>query len=202
MNDVFTWPVGRAAHSKSPAPATPIVSYAIGTTLGGCALGVTLATFGLLLESLPLEAKQIVLIPLLLLLMVSIGLQAVSRVSPLPERRRQVPRDWLRWASRTRTAFCFGLVIGYGALTRLHAAIWYVMAIAIILSPSLWVGVLIGATYGMARGACLLLTWIVDVIVGLRIDWQRIDGSALIVRAVLCAVAAVLSAVILISWAA
>jgi hypothetical protein len=94
-----------------------------------------------------------------------------GRVRPLPERRKQVPRIWLHWRRRTLTAAVFGLMLGCGALTHLRHATVYVLVAAVVVSPSVGASIVVGAVYGLCRGATLAITWAADRLHATRPRW-------------------------------
>lgn len=171
MAMVLTWPVGRAAdddrRTHGAAPAGPVLGYLLGCIAGGTLTGALLGAVGAAAAALPAGADaQLVLAALLTA--IAVVAEARGRVAPLPERRDQVPREWLTWASRSRTALAFGLLIGSGAVTYLkHAAAYAIVALALV-APSVQAAILVGTVYGAARGGSLVVTWIGDRFVGRR----------------------------------
>jgi len=168
MGLVLTWPVGRAADgdgSRQPAPAGPVLAYLAGTTLGGTLTGLVVGAVVALLEPLPDAVMVAAAGALLLAAVVS---EVRGTIAPLPERRGQVPRTWLAWPSRTRTALAFGIMIGAGVATFLKHAVAYALLAIALVAPSPWAAVLVGTGYGLARGGTLLVTWLGDSYVGRR----------------------------------
>lgn len=178
MNEVFTWPVGHAAHRGSRSgvpPVRPIVVYVTASVLGGIAMGSLLGAVGLGLRAAgsPRSHLLIALSPVVLLAAVC---QARGTVSPLPERRAQVPTRWLLWHRSSVTAMAFGAMIGAGVFTRLrHASAWTV-AVLVVAAPSLLAAVGLGAIYGAARGLPLAITWAQDRAQRQRFDWFELAG--------------------------
>ena len=179
MNDSFTWPVGRAAQRRSVArraPLGPVLAYVLASTLGGIATAMLLAVGGRVSD---LDAVAPV-VKVAVLVVVASGtavLELADRISPLPERRRQVPRRWLAWRRQWVAAAAFGAVIGAGVLTHLrHAAAYFVGAL-VLLAPSIGAGVALGLVYGLARGGVLLITYLVDISLGVRLPWQRLAAA-------------------------
>lgn len=175
MNDVLTWPVGRATKSnkrRSRPPSGPPLSYLVGALIGGLFSGGTLAGAGLVLRSVTDPVPLYVAAVALGLL--ACGLQWRGSLGPLPQRHAQVPRRWLLWRSRRRTAFMFGFMIGSGALTYLQFAAIYVLVALTLTAPSVLSGALLGAAYGAARGLTLVITWLVDRFVGRRLQWDSL----------------------------
>jgi hypothetical protein len=125
-------------------------------------------------------------------------LQVRGRVSPLPERRAQVPTRWLQWRSRASTATAFGLVIGAGAFTRLRHATAWVLALALVAAPTIWAAVACGAIYGAVRGLPLLITWTLDVTARQRPAWERVGQAGAPLSLVLSPIALATYALLLV----
>lgn len=197
MMDVFTWPVGRAAQQSatSKPPAGPPLAYLLGASIGGLATGVALSLVGSVTGLHETPAAPWILLGAGA---VAAGLEYAGHMRILPERRRQVPRRWLRWRSRSTTAGAFGLMIGAGVFTRLeHAVAYGVAAIAMIALP-LEAAAVVGAVYGGARGSSLAVTWLTDIYWGRRLDWEvLVRRPALVQKVLAIATAGVVSVVAL-----
>ncbi len=124
MGHVLTWPVDHDTHDQRVTewpPFGPIAAYVLGALIGGTAAGVVIAAPAA--EIRDAAGSITVASAAGALALSAAALQWKGRVAPLPESSKQVPRRWLLWRHRARTALAFGLVIGAGALTRLrHAA--------------------------------------------------------------------------------
>jgi len=79
---------------------------------------------------------------------------------PLPSRSWQVPSAWLR-AGPFRSAVAYGVVMGLGFLTRAPFATYHAAVLWAFLSGSLVQGATVGAAFGLARAAALLLPRVV-----------------------------------------
>lgn len=180
MGLVLTWPVGRATHhsgiARRPAPFGPVAVYALMSGLGGAATGFFLAYLAAAIRAASVIAGTALLAVAGATAVTAVICEWRGRVRPLPERRAQVPRRWLLWRRPTLTAAAFGLVIGSGVLTHLKHAAAYVLGAMILLAPSVGVGTLIGAAYGLSRGMTLVFTWVGDRFVGRRPPWPQ-SGS-------------------------
>jgi hypothetical protein len=173
MHVVLTWPVGHDAHApRTPAPpAAPVAAYVVGTAAGGATAAGLVAVMGRALGGA--DAPGLVVVALAVVVL-AIALQANGRVAPLPERRAQVPRQWLLWADRRKTALAFGLMIGAMVLTHLRHASAYVLGATVVLAPSVGAGAALGAAYGMFRGMPLIVTWACDRLGRLRPDFDAL----------------------------
>jgi hypothetical protein len=161
MHTVLTWPVGHDADSpRSPVPPFgPVGIYVVGTAVGGLAFAAVGSAVGLALGGT--RSSRLVLLAVGIAA-VAVVFQLLGRIAPLPEHRAQVPRQWLLWPDRRKTALAFGLIIGAMVLTHLRHASAYVLGTIIFLAPSLASGVALGGAYGVARGMPLVLTWASD----------------------------------------
>jgi hypothetical protein len=190
MGHVLTWPVDRDAQGQRVTewpPFGPIAAYVLGALIGGAATGLVIAAAAAEIRdavgSVPVAGGAGTLA------LSAAALQWQGRVAPLPESSKQVPRRWLLWGRRALTALAFGLVIGAGAFTRLRHAAAYALLAVIALAPSVGVGVLIGSTYGLSRGATVFMTWFGDRFLGTRPAWSALAQRPLIVNRVLAVVA-------------
>lgn len=191
MGLVLTWPVGNADPEAPPAnpPAGPVTAYVVASALGG---GITGFLIGLLAGAVrqgPAVVDDVATGAVLSVALIAVVSEWRGRVTPLPERHAQVPRPWLQWNSRTRTALAFGLMIGSGALTFLKHATAYALGALAFLAPSLLAATLIGALYGFSRGATLVATWAGDRFLGRRPPLPLSDRTMPVVNYGLAAVA-------------
>ena len=202
MGVALTWPVGRAAdRDVAMAPLPPVVGYAAAATAGGALVGATLGGVGALIASASHVALSLLQVVAITTVVLAAALQWSGRLSPLPERRIQVPRRWLLWRSRTLTATAFGLVIGSGVLTHLKHASAYGLGALVLIAPTLATAAAIGAVYGMSRGASLMTTWIADRWFGRRPAWPGLgpSSSALNHSLAICAMASLVAGQLVLS---
>jgi hypothetical protein len=177
MNDMFGWSVGR--HSQLPGPDS--IAYLIGSIVGGAVTGLAFGMVGAFLVSMGSPQRNVFRASFLILCVSGVALEMLGRVSPLPERRAQVPTRWLAWRSRKATAAAYGLAISSGVSVYLHHAVAYSLVAGIVLVGSAPAGALVGSVYG--------LTWgLAPAVAGHGPYWQsRRSGSFL--RLVLGAIA-------------
>lgn len=145
MNRVFAWPVGQGQFSL---PLRYSALYAVGSAAGGAALGVGLAGAILLANTLPLQAVRI---PISLVAFSAVGLELTGRMGFLPQRSKQVPREWL---VRTPTwySLAFGVSLGSAVITHLYHAVAYGILAALIASGRPALGLGVGIAFGVTRG--------------------------------------------------
>lgn len=172
MNDVFSRAVVRNTEGKAlneRSPFMPVLGYTLASATGGIVTGTALGVLGWLVG--PAERPGW-LLALSALAAMAVVLQWWGAFRPLPQRRKQVPRRWLLWPSRLKTAVAFGLIIGSGALTYIQFAVAYVLATVAMLTESPLAGAALGAAYGLLRAMPLLVTWAADAYRGGRPDWE------------------------------
>ena len=175
MNDTFACPVGQGPlMERAPRrPIGPVAAYALSAALAGGLVGAATSALGRWVsESLASPGWLATVVAAMALSAYAVALERQQRVGPLPQARRQVPRAWREWRSKSRAAAAFGAAIGGGVFTYLHHASAYVLGIALFLSADPRVGAATGAIYGGMRGAALLEAW-----------WRRERPDAMTVRA-------------------
>ena len=193
MGLALTWPVGRGDDDEDGLaemhpPAAPVMSYVLASIAGGALTALVIALLAAAARALLGGATEVLTIAMAALAVVAAFAQWRGTVRPLAERRKQVPRRWLLWRSRTATGAAFGFMIGSGALTYLEHATAYVLVALIALAPSVELGVVIGAVYGLSRGMTVVVTWIGDRWLGRRPDWNEIAVHRAAVNRALAAV--------------
>lgn len=190
----LTWPVGHdtdRTRTRQTAPRLgPVAAYTLSSAIGGALVGAGIAQLGAAVRDVGSAAVAALTIVVAGVVVVAVVLEWEGRLSPLPERRAQVPRHWLLWRHRTLTGAAFGLVIGAGVFTHLRHAAAYALAAVAVLAPSVTVGALIGATYGLSRGLTLSVTWVGDRFLGRRPRWPETGALAIAARRLLAATAA------------
>lgn len=120
-----------------------------GATLTAGLFGATLGTVGGLLGA-PFGRAGLVLVAVLAALY---GLGAVSRFDVIvPQLRRQVPDWWRTFFSLPVTSFLYGAGLGIGFLTFMATGGLVTVAVAAAASGSPWLGMIVVAPFGFARG--------------------------------------------------
>jgi hypothetical protein len=202
MSFVLTWPVGRDKDSgPDPPPFAPVGAYALASALGGGSMGFVIAQVAAVVRDESGLTHTALGAAAAVTATAAVVLQWTGRLRPLPERRAQVPRRWVRWRRRTVMAAAFGLIIGSGALTYLKHASAYALAALIVLAPSIFAGALVGALYGLSRGMTLVADWIGDRFVGRRPTWPGLgQGTSALNRALATAALLALAAVLVLVY--
>lgn len=156
MNHVFAQPVGWDREDERRPAFAPVLAYILGIVGAAAVTGFALSAGGLLVRDASIAAAVAIAT---VAIVAGILAEARGRVAPLPERRRQVPRQWLAWRARWATAAAFGVMLGMCVWTLLHhAAIYVVAGCLLLVSPA--IGAVVGIAYGLTRGGLLLATWL------------------------------------------
>jgi hypothetical protein len=127
-------------------------SYLMSSTVAAGVLGLALGSLGALAPAAPR-------VRLLLLgagLLLALGFEVTGRRPP--SWRRQVDVSWLRRYRGWVYGAGFGAQLGLGVVTIVTSASLYAVVLAELVSGRAWAGAAIGACFGVARGAPLLLT--------------------------------------------
>lgn len=126
--------------------------FSLGEVVGGVVTGALLALIGGLLSVVPEEPRLLTAGLLWLLLL---GHEAGIWRLPLPQNRRQVPQEvFLR--GRGAAALQFGFEMGTGVRTYVPAVAPYAVGVFLLLAnPTLVLGVVTGAGFGLGRAAMI-----------------------------------------------
>jgi hypothetical protein len=151
-----------------------VALYTGGSIAGGAITGALIGTTGALVDRAGGVVETLLTGAAVAVAAAAIVLELLHRVAPLPERHRQVPREWVNWRHRSLTGAAFGLMIGAGALTFLEHATAYVLAVLIFLGPGAGVGGAVGAVYGATRALPLITTWAADRRGTRRLNWEAL----------------------------
>lgn len=156
MNLVFIpQPVGCAALKDRVRPRWALIAaYAGASAAGGACLGFSLTFFGLIVGG----ASTIALWTIAAVLAVTgLAAEAFGFAARLPQRSRQVPREWLSRRSGVDYALRYGAMLGGGFLTYLVVGSMYTLAAILLVAPSSTGGAALGAIYGFTRAAPLVV---------------------------------------------
>ena len=153
MNFVFIPQPGSCAASDPQTPPPPrwlpIMAYVVASIAGGAAVASALGWIGTSVRSGP--AAQAVWAVAAVAAAAGVAAELTGRTAALPQRRRQVPRDWVDRMGRTRCAIGFGLLLGAGVFTHLHRGSVYVVGALALVAPNVAAAALLGAAYGLGR---------------------------------------------------
>lgn len=140
------------------------IVYSLSSALAGLAAGAVLGTGGSLLA---LDLRLAVGSILAVVAVVVGSLECFDRRVRLPQFDCETPQRWvhkgpLRWATRN------GLILGFGATSRLGFWLWYTIPLGAFLVGDPVFGALVYGTYGLVRalGAVFILLGML----GLKID--------------------------------
>jgi hypothetical protein len=188
-------PLGERSRSQRWGITTS--AHLLGGLLGGAAAGILLGVAGLALPAG--ETWRLVVLAALLAVCGGADLR-VGGLAP-PTHRRQVDQLWLHRYRGWAYGAGFGVQLGAGFLTIVTSAVVYATFAGALLSGSPALGAIVGATFGLVRGATPLLAARVDSPARLAVLHRRIvrhagAASAATVTAQLVLAAAVLGFVL------
>ncbi len=128
-----------------------VAFYITGSVLGGVLVGAMAGGLGQLLSSfvrLPLTSGLVIVAVAAL---VCAAMDTDRLRGHLPTIHRQVNEDWLDTYRSWVYGTGFGLQLGMGVVTIVTTAAVYLLGLVALLSGSIWVGLSIGALFGLAR---------------------------------------------------
>lgn len=144
-------PLGERARGQRYS--VTVAAYALGSVVGATALGTALGALGQVVLGNGSGAARLMIGALAA---VTAAVLDGSR-RPIPSWHRQVNEDWLARYRGWVYGFGFGAQLGLGVITIVTTASVYLMWIAAALAGSPLVGALIGAAFGLARAAPILI---------------------------------------------
>ncbi|NNE72365.1 MAG: hypothetical protein HKN26_01740 [Acidimicrobiales bacterium] len=156
-----------------------VVAYIAGSVLGGLALGAASAVVGWPLRAVLNDRAAISMLAAAALAGLWIDLAARGRA--LPSWHRQVNEDWLVAYRGWVYGLGFGVQLGAGVLTYITTAAVYVLIVQAALGgwgPAL----VLGGTFGLARGLLILTTARIQTPDQLRRFHRRLAAQAPRVR--------------------
>lgn len=156
-----------------------------GSLLGGVTIGAVAGGVGSIALPAPSSVDGVVI---LLLAVGGAALDARLLGVRLPTISRQVDERWLHKYRGWVYGFGFGVQLGVAVATIVSSAAVYLMVAAAALTRSLPAGAVIGATFGVVRGASILLARRVVTFDELRTLHRRLAENA--TRSVVADVAA------------
>lgn len=155
---------------------TTAAAFAVGSVLGGSVIGGLVGTLGVVLP-LSTDARQVLLV---LAAMVALVFDVTGR--SLPSLQRQVNEDWLVAYRGWVYGLGFGFQLGAGVLTYITAAAVVLWMGSMIAVNSVPLAIVIGATFGLARGLSLLAARRVTSPDRLRRLFRQLHSTAPTVR--------------------
>jgi hypothetical protein len=154
-----------------------VTAYLVGSLAGGAVAGsVAAALGGLLPQSWRDSVWAVLLLALALLGGLVLDLRAGGH--GLPSWRRQVDEAWLARYRGWVYGLGFGLQLGAGVLTIVTSSTVYAALLLAAWSGQVWVGLLIGVTFGLARALPILTLHDVQAPADLHRTFVRLDRWA------------------------
>ena len=150
-------------------------AHIVGSTLGGLVLGLLASTLGaLLLVVFPLPT--IVRVGLVAVAAaIATVLEATKRERLLPTRTRQVDENWIQNYRGWVYGGGWGAELGFGISTIITTTLVHLLVLAMVLIGDPVTGSLLGALFGLVRGATVLTAARVDSAERLRAFHLRLD---------------------------
>ena len=132
-----------------------VSSFVAGAGLAGATAGGLLGLAGATVRhhaGVPLVVASVVVVGVAGIAL-DLGLAGIR----LPTVRRQVNEDWLNRYRGGVYGFGFGVQLGLGVATIVTTAAVYLTFVLAFFAGSAWAGLAIGVTFGLVRGASLLV---------------------------------------------
>jgi hypothetical protein len=153
-------PLGERA--RATRWGTTVAAYLVGSTVGGLALGLVVASAGGLV---PLDVRSsrgaLLVVGLALLAFAALDLLSSSSAGRaprlhLPSWPRQVDEQWLGRYRGWVYGVGFGAQLGFGVVTIITSATVYGLVLVTAWSGDVRTGLLLGGTFGLARALPVL----------------------------------------------
>ena len=151
-------------------------AHVAGSALGGTMLGLVFGLVGWLvlrLVNLSVETRTILV---LLTALAALVIEATSQERWLPSRSRQVNENWIQNYRGWVYGGGFGAELGFGISTIITTPLVHLLVISMLLVGSVGAAVLLGAVFGVVRGATVLMARGVDSPDALRHFHQHLDA--------------------------
>lgn len=137
--------------------AVTVVAYLVGSVLGGALVGALLGLAGSPVVGRLPEVAHLALAAAVCAAAALLDLRAVRRPGwRLPGGSRQVDEDWLTRYRGWVYGGAFGFQLGLGVVTIVTSAATYALLGLAVLSGGLLPGLVLGASFGLVRGAPVL----------------------------------------------
>jgi hypothetical protein len=153
--------IGRLGEASPKRGRVCALWHLLGLSLSAAALGVALGLAGAWLRWAGAQLGVALFTPASIgigigLLALICGLRELGVLSfPLPQRQRQVPREWWYTMGTRRASFLWGVALGAGFLTFVQYPVYYVLLALALVSPPATGGLLLAAS-GVAQGLVLI----------------------------------------------
>jgi cytochrome c biogenesis protein CcdA len=166
-------PLGERGRNNRFAVAASF--FVAGSLLGGATIGFVAGALGRVIAPTRSTVAAAIVVAVAL-----IGATFDGHVGGLrlPTIKRQVDERWLQKYRGWVYGFGFGAQLGTGVATIVSSAAVYVMLVAAVLTGSIAKGTIIGATFGLVRGASILSARRVGTPEELRQFHRRLAGHA------------------------
>jgi hypothetical protein len=130
--------------------------YVLGSVVGGAALGVISGAAGAATNLFVQPGSGVIAALVLAACVAALALDLHVASLRAPTVRRQVNENWLGRYRGWVYGLGFGFQLGLGVVTVVTTASVYLVIVLALLTQSLWVGLVIGGAFGLARALPLL----------------------------------------------
>jgi hypothetical protein len=161
-------PLGERARNQRYA--ITVTAFTLGATVAAASFGAVLGAIGAFARA---DVAAVLFVALLAFLGAWIDVPSTRVRVPGP--RRQVNENWLTAYRGWVYGLGFGAQLGVGLATIVATSLTWLALVCAAVSGSAVGGMLIGATFGVVRGAMILMTASVDDAGELRARMRRVD---------------------------
>ena len=155
-----------------------VTSYVVGSVVGGLFIGVVFGGLGQAITLLGRPSAEVIAGAAMAIALVGVSLDLKLGGLSVPTYHRQVNEDWLTKYRGWVYGAGFGLQLGFGFSTVVPTAGIYATFLLAVVSGSVWVGALLGVTFGLVRSVMILTMATVDSADALRRAHRRLESSA------------------------
>jgi hypothetical protein len=134
-----------------------VTSFVAGAGAAGASAGGLVGLAGATVRDRAGFPFGLVVVTVVVLAAAGIALDLGFAGTRLPTVRRQVNEDWLHRYRGGVYGFGFGFQLGLGVVTIVTTAAVYLTFVLALFAGSAWAGLVIGTTFGLARGLSLLV---------------------------------------------
>ena len=162
--------------SRSNSFGHTATAHIIGSALGGAALGGLAGAIGAAITAVAAPSTAIRAAIVLAATIGALLIEATRRERLLPTRSRQVNENWIQSYRGWVYGGGWGAELGFGISTIITTALVHLLVVTMIFVGSFTTALLLGAVFGVVRGATILAAAGVDSPEKLRTLHQRLDS--------------------------
>ncbi len=156
--------------------------YVAGSVAGGLVTGALAGALGVALDAVFDPGRTAVAVLVVVAGAVALALELGVLGARIPTNHRQVDEYWLTKYRPWVYGGGFGFQLGLGVVTIVTTATVYLTIVLAVLAGSVTAGLVIGATFGLARALPILLVRHVDDPGALRGVMRRVHSQGVVAR--------------------